>query len=146
MKNCYNQLHELKIAQIRLETLEAKKIVLLTKITACTGNLKEVTVQTGFSNDKMDLYLIEKEELEEEIKTLKEEIRILKKGLEEMKTIIKQADSFEAKIFDLYFFENLKPKQIAKKLYCHTSTVYRKIEKINKKSGKLQKNAKDIVI
>lgn len=142
MRNCYVQLNELRIAKIRIETLENKKKILLAKVTSCTSQPKETVVDSGFSNDKIDKYLIKIEEIDEEIDLLKEEIATLEKGLEDMKKVLNDTKEIETQVFKLFYFEGYKPTQIASLIPCDLSTVYRKIKKINKKYETCQKKQK----
>ena len=133
MKNYYTQLSELRIAETRLETLEEKKALLEAQATKTTGTLKDVVSFGSFSNSKMTDYVIKCEEINKEIEEVTEEIRMLKKGLFQMENILKNISGLTERIFRLYYIENKTPTQISYIIPCDRSTVYRYLDKINKK-------------
>ena len=133
MKNYYSQLGELRMAEARLTTLQEKKALLEAKITKITSTIKDVVVYSGSSNDKMTDYVIKCEELNNKIEETEEEIKILKKGLHQMEEILKNISGIEERIFRLYFIENKNPTQISYIIPCGKATVYRYLNKINKK-------------
>lgn len=133
MKNYYQQLSELRIAEARLETLEEKKILLEAQATKTTGTLKDVVSFGSVSNSKMTDYVIKCEEIDKEIEEVTEEIRILKKGLQQMEEILEDISGIEERVFRLYFMENKTITQIARIIPCDRSTVYRYKDKIEEK-------------
>lgn len=133
MKNYYQQLSELRIAEARLQTLQEKKAILETKITKVTGSMKEVVTFGGSSSDKMTDYVSKCEELDKLIEEIKEEIKTLKKGLSLMEDILKHISGIEERVFRLYYIENKNPTQISFIVPCARDTVYRYLRKINKK-------------
>lgn len=133
MKNYYQQLSELRIAEARLQTLQEKKAILETKITKVTGSMKEVVTFGGTSSDKMTDYVIKCEEIDKQIEEIKEEIKTLKKGLSLMEDILKHISGIEERVFRLYYIENKNPTQISFIVPCARDTVYRYLRKINKK-------------
>ena len=128
---------EIKIAEARLTILREKKELLTNLMTSCTSNLKEVTSQTSFSNDRMDLYVIKIEEIDIKIIEIEEELSILRSGFQRMKDslneVLKDARDKESKICRMYFVENKTPQKIAMELPCGDATVYRYIKKIREK-------------
>lgn len=133
MKNYYQQLSELRIAEARLQTLQEKKAILETKITKVTGSMKEVVTFGGTSSDKMTDYVSKCEEIDKQIEELKVEIDVLKKGLSLMEDILKHISGIEERVFRLYYIENKNPTQISFIIPCARDTVYRYLRKINKK-------------
>lgn len=133
MKNYYTQLSELRIAEARLLTLQERKILLETKATRTTSQLKEVAIFGTGQNDPMTNYAISIEEIDKQIIALEEEIKILKKGLAQMDNILKNISGIEERIFRLYYIENKNPTQISFIIPCARDTVYRYIRKINQK-------------
>lgn len=132
MKNYFTQLTEINIAYMRLETLEEKKKILKDIITSCTSKIKDNASSGSFSNDKFDKYLIKLEEIEEDIRLTKEEISILEFNLKKMEGALRGLKGIEERIFTLKYIDGLTPKEIAPKIPCDISTVYRYIDKINK--------------
>ncbi len=98
-----------------------------------TSTLKDVVSFGSFSNGKMDNYIIKCEEINKDIERVKEEIRILKEGLSQMENILKNISGLTERIFRLYYIENKTPTQISYIIPCDRSTVYRYLDKINKK-------------
>ena len=133
MKNYYQQLSELRIAETRLETLKEKKGMLEAKITNTTSKLQEVSIHTNSVNDKMTEYTIKCEEVNKQIEEVEKEIEVLKKGLSKMENILKNISGIEEKIFRLYYIENKTPTQISFIVPCGIATVYRYIREIKKK-------------
>lgn len=135
MKNYYQQLSELRIAETRLKTLQEKKILLEAQATKTTGSLKEVvTFGSGVSNKPLT-YVELCEIIDKQIEELEKEVKILRKGLQDMNDILKNISGIEERIFRLYFVENKTPTQISFIIPCDRSTVYRHIKAINRKYG-----------
>lgn len=132
MKNYFTQLTEVNIAYMRLETLEEKKKILEDIITSCTSKMKDNISNGSFSNDKYDKYLIKLEEIEEEIELTKKEIEVLEFNLKRMACALRGLKGIEERIFTLKYIDGLTPKEIAPKIPCDISTVYRYIDRINK--------------
>jgi len=135
MKNYYQQLSELRIAETRLKTLQEKKMLLEAKVTKTTSTIKDVVAFSNSTNDKMTQYVIKCEELNKQIEELEREIKILRKGLQDMNDILKNISGIEERIFRLYFVENKTPTQISFIIPCDRSTVYRHIKDIKRKYG-----------
>lgn len=133
MKNYYQQLSELRIAEERLNTLQERKTNLLTKATKTTGSLKDVVVYGGGISNKPLSYAEQCEEIDKQIEEVKEEIKILKKGLQKMDEILKHISGIEERVFRLYYIENKNPTQISFIIPCARDTVYRYLRKINNK-------------
>lgn len=133
MKNYYQQLSELRIAETRLETLQEIKEKLLSKATKTTGSLKEVVTFGGGISNKPLSYTEQCEEIDKEIEEIEEEIKIIKKGLSKMENILKNISGIEEKIFRLYYIENKNPTQISFIIPCDRRTVYRYLKKIKQK-------------
>lgn len=133
MKNYYQQLSELRLAEARLNTLKEKKMLLETQATRTTSQLREVAIFSTGQSDPMTNYAILCEELDKQIETTEEEIKILKKGLAQMDKILKNISGIEERIFRLYYIENKNPTQISFIIPCDRRTVYRYLSKIKQK-------------
>lgn len=135
MKNYYTTLAELNIAKSRLVTLEERKDLFMTMATKTTASIKENVSNNNKNNDKALNYVIQCEKIEQEMKELKQEIKILQIAVDKMDNYlssIKHNTDLEKQVFILYYKENKKPEEIANRLPCGISTVYRKLKKINK--------------
>ncbi len=133
MKNYYQQLSELRLAEARLNTLKEKKMLLETEATRTTSQLREVAIFGTGQSDLMTNYAILCEELDKQIVATEEEIKILKKGLAQMDNILKNISGIEERIFRLYYIENKNPTQISFIIPCDRRTVYRYLSKIKQK-------------
>lgn len=142
MRNYYLQQNDLVIAEARLNTLKSKLKRLDDKITSCTSRLKEVVVSGGSENDKLDRYLIEKEEVLEEIAEITNYIKQIKSNLKQMENALREMHEIQEEVFVMFHIEGLKPKQIARKIPCDISTVYKHLKEINKIISTRQKNRK----
>lgn len=142
MKNYIITSNEYEIASKRLERLRERKEKLHNQITSTTSKLKDVVVNSGFSNDKMSNYVAELEEVEKEIEELEEETRILKDDLDYMDSRISNINEIKEQVFVYYFIKGLKPLQIAPRIPCGKSSVYRYIDEINKERASWEKNGK----
>lgn len=148
MKNYIITSNEYDIVNRRLVRLKEKREMLKENITSCTSKLKDVAVMSNFSNDKMINYIAELEEIEEEIKELEKEAVQLKDDLDYMDSRLSNINELKEQIFVMYFIKGMKPKNIALKVPCDISTVYKKIKEINeerKLATKIQ-NYSDIII
>lgn len=142
MRNYYLQQNDLVIAEARLNTLKSMLKRLEEKITNCTSQMKEVMVSGGFENDKMGKYLEQKENILEEIQEKEDEIKQIKKNLKVMETALRKMHGIEEEIFVMFHIDGLKQKQIARKIPCDISTVYKYLKQINRKILTRQKNQK----
>ena len=144
MRNYFIQIQELKIAEARLRTLEERKRRLKNKIISCTNELKDVVSFTNATNDKMTNYLIQIEEINDEIEELENEIHILNQNLNTMESALEQTKNVELEIFLLKYRDNLKVKEIARKKNYSIPRVYQYLNKINKKIGLKSKDYKKL--
>lgn len=134
MKNYYNLLLEINTTEIRLETLKEKAEVIRARLTSCTGGGGEVG-GGSHSNDKTLRYIIELSDIEEEIKLKEQELAILRRNLEKMEktiTAVKGKKDIKSRIFIMRYIEGLSAKNIASRIPCDISTVYRQINRIEK--------------
>ena len=148
MKNYIITSSEYDIVNRRLKRLVEKKKQLEDNITSCTSKLKDVVSFGGFSNDKMINYVAELEEIEEEIKKLEKEAAELKSDLDYMDSRLSNINELKEQIFVMFYIKGMKPKEIALKVPCDVSTVYKKIREINKerKLATKSQNYSDIMI
>ena len=135
MKNYYAMLIDINTTEIRLEALREKKEVIEAKLTSCTGGNKEIASGTP-TNDKMLRYIIELADIESEIEVKESELKILRRSLDKMEQTlarVKEKQDVQSRIFVMKFIEGLPVREIAARIPCDISTVYRQINKINKK-------------
>lgn len=135
MRNYYSMLIDINMTEIRLEALKEKKAIIESKMTSCTSGNSEPVSGTP-SNDKIIRYIIELADIESEIELKEAELSALKRGLDKMEKIITQVkgkQDIQSRIFVMKFIENLPVREIAVRIPCDISTVYRQINKINKK-------------
>ncbi|MBP3920792.1 MAG: hypothetical protein J6D28_04430 [Bacilli bacterium] len=139
MKNYIITSNELDIVNRRLNRLYERKEALKNNMTNCTSHLKEVVSSGGVPEDKMTNYVAELEEIEIEIKELEEQATQLKDDLEYMDSRISNINEIKEQVFVMYFIRGLKPLQIAPKIPCGKSSVYRYIDEINKERASWEK-------
>lgn len=132
MKNYIITSNELDIVNRRLNRLYERKIKIKNDITNCTSHLKEVVSSGGVPEDKMNNYVIELEDIENEIKELEKQAAQLKDDLDYMDNRLSNINEIKEQVFVMYFIRGLKPLQIAPKIPCSKSSVYRYIDEINK--------------
>ena len=144
MRNYFNQIRELEVAEARLYTLVERKERLKNKMVSCTNKLKDVVAFTNVTNDKMTNYLIQLEEIDEEIKELQTDICSLRENLEKMNIVFSQYNDIESKIFILRYKEKLKVKEIARIINYSIPRIYQYLEEINKKIGIEDKDYKKL--
>lgn len=144
MRNYFIQLQELKTFEARLHTLIERKIRLKNKIKKCTRELKDDPSSSNFTNDKMTNYLIQLEELEEEILYYEQEICTLTQDLNMMEYALMEVKDTEHEIFLLKYKDNLKIEEIAKRKHYSSGRIYQYLDKINKKIGAKNKHYKKL--
>lgn len=144
MKNYIITSSEYDIVNRRLQRLKEKKERLKNNITSCTSTIKEVVSFGGTTNDKMTNYVAELEEIEKEIQELEGEATKLKSDLDYMDSRLSNINEIKEQVFVMYFIRGLKPLQIAPKIPCGKSSVYRYIDEINKERASWEKNGKKI--
>lgn len=146
MKNYYAMVIDMNTTEIRLETLREKREVISAKMTSCTAGAKDVVTSGGGADDKVVRYIIELSDIDEEIATLEKELEIIKRNIarmDDMLVRVKGKQDIQSRIFIMKFIEGLSVKQIASRIPCDISTVYRNLGKINRK---MQTNANKSVI
>ena len=139
MKNYIITSNELEIVNRRLYRLNVRKTNLYNNITSCTSKPKEVVTNGGVVSDKMTNYVAEMEEIEREIKELEEQAVQLNSDLEYMDSRLSNINEIKEQVFVLYFIRGLKPLQIAPKIPCGKSSVYRYIDEINRDKASWEK-------
>ena len=131
MKNYYDQLNELKVAQSRLKSLKEKKKMYFNNL----------------NNDAFLNYLCKTEKIDNEIIILNKEIKMLSKYLKAMENSLRNINGSLEKVFVLRYIDGLSVKQICRELHYSKTHVYRKlsiIRKILKDGKKWEKNC-DII-
>lgn len=131
MKNYIITMNELEIISRRLKRLYIRKEKIELALTNTTSKLKEVIVSGGSSNDKIGNYIVELEDTKSEIKELEEEAAKLKSDLDYMDNRLSNINEIKEQVFVMYFIKGMKPKDIAPKIPCGKSSVYRYIDEIN---------------
>lgn len=139
MKNYIITSNELDIINRRLNRLYERKETLKNNMTNCTSHLKEVVSSGGVAEDKMTNYVAELEGIEEEIKDLEKQAAQLKDDLDYMENRISNINEIKEQVFTRYFIKGEKPLQIAPKIPCGKSSVYRYIDEINKERASWEK-------
>lgn len=142
MKNYIITSSEYDIVNRRLNRLYKRREKLINDIHNITSKIKEVVVDTGFSEDKMSNYVAELEEVENEIKEKEIELSELEDDLRYMDSRISNIKNIKEQVFVMHFIRGMQPKHIALKLPCDVSTVYKKIREINKEREMAKKSQK----
>lgn len=142
MKNYIITSNEYDITIRRLERLYERRTKLKNNIHNITSKLKEIVVNTSFSDDKMSSYVAELEEVENEIKEKELEAEQLKDDLDYMNSRISKINNIKEQVFVMYFIKGMKPKHIAPLIPCDLSTVYAKLREINRERQSAQKITK----
>jgi chromosome segregation ATPase len=139
MKNYIITSNELDIVNRRLFRLYARKQKLNEEITNCNSHLKEIVTSGGVVSDKMTNYVAELEEVDNEILELENQAKELKTDLDYMDSRLSNINEIKEQVFVMYFIRGLKPLQIAPKIPCGKSSVYRYIDEINKERASWEK-------
>lgn len=142
MKNYITTSNEYDIVMRRLNRLKERRTKLKNDIENITSKIKDVVVNTGFSDDKMSSYVAELEEVENEIVEKEEEAEKLKSDLDYMDSRISNIKNTKEQVFVMHFIRGMQPKHIALQLPCDISTVYKKIREINKEREVAKKSQK----
>lgn len=133
MKNYSDTKKELEIARYRLSSLEEKKDLLYVQIIGGTSKQVDVKVTSLNNNDKMTEYLVKTYDLDRKIEASKNEIRTLEYTLKKMELAMREMKDLEYKVFLMRFVDNMKVKQIARKLNYAPSHIYKIIKEIELK-------------
>ena len=144
MKNYITTSNELDIICRRLKRLYARREKVQAALTNTTGKLKDVVVSGGTNNDKIGNYIAELDEITVEIKELEEESAILKDDLDYMENRLSNINEIKEQVFTRYFIKGEKPLEIAPKIPCGKTTVYRYINEINAERASWEKNGKKL--
>lgn len=144
MKNYITTSNELDIICRRLKRLYARREKVQAALTNTTGKLKDVVVSGGTNNDKIGNYIAELDEIAVEIKELEEESAILKDDLDYMENRLSNINEIKEQVFTRYFIKGEKPLEIAPKIPCGKTTVYRYINEINAERASWEKNGKKL--
>lgn len=145
MKNYYDQRRELRIAEIRLETLKAIKELYFDDTQPGGISYDTERVEGGQTINPFDRYVSKIEEIDKKIKVTEEEINILQNNLACMENVQKELQGSLEKIFTLRYIEGLSINQICKITHYSKSEIYRKLDLIEKKL-KTGKNGKNTVV
>lgn len=139
MKSYIITSNEYDIVNRRLNRLYDRKTKLYNNITSCTSKPKEVLTNGGVVSDKMTDYVAEMEEVDKEIKDLEEQAAKLRDDLDYMDSRLSNINEIKEQVFVKYFIKGMKPKDIAPKIPCGKSSVYRYIDEINKERASWEK-------
>lgn len=147
MKDYITTSNEYDIVKRRLNRLYKKREKLINDIHNITSKIKEVVVNTGFSDDKMSSYVAELEQVENDIREKELEVSELKDDLDYMDSRISNIKNIKEQVFVMHFIRGMQPKHIALQIPCDISTVYKKIREINKERevAKKNQNYRDII-
>lgn len=139
MKNYIITSSEYDIINRRLKRLYTRKEKIELALTDTTSKLKETVVSSGFNDDKIGTYIAELNEIEEEIEELEEQGKELKADLDYMDSRLSNINEIKEQVFVMHFIRGMKPKEIAPKIPCGKSSVYRYIDEINKEKASWEK-------
>lgn len=145
MKNYIITSSEYDIINRRLKRLYTRKEKIELALTDTTSKLKETAVSSGFNDDKIGTYIAELNEIEEEIEELEEQAKELKADLDYMDSRLSNINEIKEQVFVMHFIRGMKPKEIAPKIPCGKSSVYRYINEIEQerkeyKNGNMEKH------
>lgn len=146
MKNYLITLNDYEIVQRRLNRLYENKTRFQEQICKVTGVIKEVLVSGGVPSDKMTEYVSKIEEIDLEINELKQDSDKLKEDLDYMQERLSNIRDIKEQIFVMYFIKGMEVRNIAYRIPCDQSTVYRYIRQINKEKAKLAKKYQKSVL
>lgn len=132
MKNYYDQLNELKVAQSRLKSLKEKKKMYFNMTQPKSAVYFPDTKSTNLNNNAFLNYLCKTENIDNEIIILNKEIKILSKYLKAMENSLRNMNGSLEKVFVLRYIDELSINQICKKLHYSRSQIYRKLSTIRK--------------
>lgn len=130
MKNYYDQLHELEIAKLRLKTLTDTKDLYFNRTQPGGVSYDQERVMGGIPINKFDTYVMNVEEINNNIAMTKAQIEILEKNLKAMQEDLRKMKTPLAKIYVARYFDGLSINEIAKKYNYSRSQIYRKLQKI----------------
>ena len=130
MKNYSDTKKELEIAKHRLSVLEEKKNILYVQILGGTSKQVDIKVTSLDNKDKMTEYLIKSYDLDKKIEVTKNEVGILDYTLKKMELAMREMKALEYQVFVMRFIDNMKVKQIARKLGYEASNIYKIIKRI----------------
>ncbi len=120
MKNYYEHIAELKIAEERLEYKLREKENIYNKYFSIVSKIKDVIARNNAINDKMSEYLIELEEtgLSAEIERLQNQVNELKYHKNKMEEYLSGLEGVEYDFIKLRYFEehHYTLEEIAQKL------------------------------
>ena len=147
MKNYYDQLNELKVAQSRLKSLKEQKKMYFNMTQPKSAVYFSDTRNTNLNSEAFLSYLCKTENIDNEIIALNKEIKMLNKYLKAMENSLRNMNGSLEKVFVLKYIDGLSVKQICRQLHYSKTHVYRKlsvIRKILKEGKKWEKNC-DII-
>ena len=147
MKNYYDQLNELKVAQSRLKSLKEKKKMYFNMTQPKSAVYFSGAKSTNLNNDAFLNYLCKTEKIDNEIIILNKEIKMLSKYLKAMENSLRNMNGSLEKVFVLRYIDGLSVKQICRELHYSKTHVYRKLSIIRKilKDGKKGEKNCDII-
>lgn len=132
MKNYYDQLNELKVAQNRLKSLKEKKKIFFNNTQPKSAVYFSDTRNTNLNSEAFLSYLCKTENIDNEIIALNKEIKMLNKYLKAMENSLRNMNGSLEKVFVLRYIDELSINQICKKLHYSRSQIYRKLSIIRK--------------
>ena len=147
MKNYYDQLNELKVAQNRLKSLKEKKKIFFNNTQPKSAVYFSDTRNTNLNSEAFLNYLCKTENIDNEIIALNKEIKMLNKYLKAMENSLRNMNGSLEKVFVLKYIDGLSVKQICRQLHYSKTHVYRKLSVIRKilKDGKKWEKNCDII-
>lgn len=132
MKSYYNMINELKLEEIRLETLKEKKELLEANITSCTSKLEKEQVKTSGLKDKIGNYVCSIDALNNQIDIQQKIVDLYKSKLDKMTINLKNLTGVLERVFYLYYKEKKSVVEISMILNCSDRNIYYYLKEIKK--------------
>lgn len=132
MKNYYDQKQELKLAEIRCESLEEKKKVYFEKTQPKATVVKDSIVMVEPHEDVFLEYVHKVKEIDDELDVLYKEIKIYRAGIDKMEDVLSTMRSKHVRIFVDVYIEGLSVRETAIKENYSESHIYTLLDEIKK--------------
>ena len=130
MKNYYDQQQELRLAEIRRDSLESKKQIYFARTQPKATVIKDAVVMVEPHEDVFLEYTHKVKEIDEKLEILYREIEIDKKGLEQMEKVLGTMKSKHMRIFNDIYIDGLSVRETAIKENYSESHIYTLLDEI----------------
>lgn len=132
LKNYYDQQQELKLAEIRCESLKNKKEMYFQKTQPKATIIKDAVVMVEPHQDVFLEYTHKVKEIDDELDILYKEIKIYKDGINKMEDVISTMKDKHARIFLDIYINGLSVRETALKENYSESHIYTLLDEIKK--------------